>query len=68
MVIRIHVEDEKAAQAAAEALAEQQHEVALLRERFAGEDDDEAVELVVATTAPRAEVARLFPDAFITED
>ena len=44
-ITRIHLDDEDRATALAEAIDARGHEVAVVRERFAGEDDDEAVEL-----------------------
>ncbi|MDN5562958.1 hypothetical protein EDD41_3314 [Luteococcus japonicus] len=51
MVSRMHFEDEDEAVKAAEAIDAAGHEVALIKERFAGEDDDEAIDFVVATPA-----------------
>lgn len=72
MVTRIHFEDADAADAAAEALFDAGHEVAVVRERFAGEDDDEALEHVVATTASEGQVRSALPDltddVFVSED
>lgn len=72
MVTRIHFEDADAADQAAEQLFEAGHEVAIVRERFAGEDDDEAIEHVVATTASeqqaRDTLGDLPADTFIAED
>lgn len=62
MVTRIHFDDADAADQAAETLFAGGHEVAVVRERFAGEDDDEAVEFVVATTADAAQVHEALPD------
>lgn len=50
-VTRLHFDSEDDASATAEALAAAEIEVALIKERFAGEDDDEAISFVVATPA-----------------
>ena len=72
MVTRIHVDDADLADEAAEALFSAGHEVAIIRERFAGEDDDEAVEYVVATPATKQEVVdalgELAEGLFVAED
>lgn len=69
MVTRVHLEDEDAAQALAEELDRRGHEVAIVKERFAGEDDDEALEFVVCTTAPEGALVDLVDeDAFVEVD
>lgn len=72
MVTRIHFEDADDADRAAEQLFAAGHEVAIVRERFAGEDDDEAIDHVVATTASGQEARAALPDlpadTFIAED
>lgn len=72
MVTRIHFEDADEADRAAEQLFAAGHEVAIVRERFAGEDDDEAIEHVVATTASGDEVRGALPelpeDVFVQEE
>ncbi|MDA8439059.1 MAG: hypothetical protein M0Z51_09405 [Propionibacterium sp.] len=72
MVTRIHFDDAERADEAAESLFSAGHEVAVVRERFAGEDDDEDVEYVVATPASvedaRAALGDLGDGVFVTED
>ena len=72
MVTRLHFDDATLADEAAEALFAAGHEVAVVRERFAGEDDDEAVDYVVATPASveqtRAAIGDLAENLFISED
>lgn len=72
MVTRIHFEDEGEANEFASKVDDLGHEVAVINERFAGEDDDEAVEYVVCTPASRAELFEAFGDEleaqFVTED
>lgn len=59
MVTRIHFDNAEDADATSEAIAEAGFEVALIKERFAGEDDDEEIAFVVATPASEAEVSGL---------
>jgi len=73
MVTRIHLEDADRADEAAEALFAAGYEVAVVRERFAGEDDDEAVDYVVATPATKQEALAALgelagDDLFVSED
>ena len=72
MVTRIHFDEAERADEAAESLFTAGYEVAVVRERFAGEDDDEDVEFVVATPASVAQahevLGDLGPDVFVTED
>lgn len=69
MVSRMHFDDEDEAVKAAEAIDQAGHEVALIKERFAGEDDDEAVDYVVATPATPEELKPLVgEDTFIETD
>ena len=68
-ITRIHLDDEDEAQALAEAIDARGFEVAVIGERFAGEDDDEALEYVVCTPATREELGDLIgPDHFVTTD
>lgn len=67
MVTRLHVDDEDAAEQLAAAIDARGHEVAVVRERFAGEDDDEAIEYVVCTTAGVAELDGLVGDEVFVE-
>lgn len=62
MVSRIHFDDEQRAVAAADALDDAGLEVALIQERFAGEDDDEALDYVVATPEEAGRVRELLKD------
>lgn len=69
MVSRIHFEDEDEAVRAAEAIDAAGHEVALVKEHFAGEDDDEAIDHVVATPASAQQVRDLLgEDVFVETD
>ncbi|GAA1396877.1 hypothetical protein [Luteococcus peritonei] len=69
MVSRIHFDDEQEAIEAAELLDGAGHEVALIKERFAGEDDDEEIDFVVATPATADEVRALVgEDSFVETD
>ncbi|WP_420175398.1 hypothetical protein [Luteococcus sp. OSA5] len=69
MVSRMHFDDEDEAIKAAEAIDQAGFEVALIKERFAGEDDDEDVDHVVATPASVDEVRPLVgEDVFIEAD
>ena len=69
MITRIHLEDAEAADDLATAIDAAGHEVAVVQERFAGEDDGEAVEYVVCTPAPPEQLAGLVPaGAFVTHD
>ena len=69
MITRIHLEDESDADALASAIDAAGHEVAVVKERFAGEDDDEAIEFVVCTPAAPATLGGLVPEgAFVTHD
>jgi len=70
MVTRVHLGDEDEANELASRIDEAGHEVAVIQERFAGEDDDEEVEFVVATTARRRDVEALVsdPQVFVEED
>ncbi|MGL5405672.1 MAG: hypothetical protein ACRDAX_02600 [Propionibacteriaceae bacterium] len=56
MTTRIHFDSEDAAVEAAEILDDNEYEVAVIKERFAGEDDDEEIVWVVATTADEVSV------------
>lgn len=68
-ITRIHLDDEDRATSLAEAIDARGHEVAVVRERFAGEDDDEAVEFVVCTPAEESALADLLDeDTFVTRD
>lgn len=58
-VLRLSFDEPDDAAATAEAIADAGHEVALIKERFAGEDDDEAIIHVVATPASLDEVRAL---------
>lgn len=69
MVSRMHFDDEAQAVEAAEKIDAAGYEVAIVQERFAGEDDDEAVEYVVASPAtPEMLVQVVGDDVFITSD
>lgn len=69
MVSRMHFEDEDEAIKAAEAIDAAGHEVALVKERFAGEDDDEDIDFVVATPATVDQVKALVgEDVFVEVD
>lgn len=69
MVTRVHLDDEDAAEALARALDERGHEVVVVRERFAGDDDDEAISYVVCTPADEGALADLVDeDAFVEYD
>lgn len=69
MVTRVYFEDEDRAQALAAALDGRGLEVAVIQERFAGEDDDEAIEYVVCTPETRDVLADLVDeDVFVAED
>lgn len=59
MTTRVHYDEAEAAQEAAEILDDEGFEVAVIAERFAGEDDDEEVDYVLATTADEAAVRDL---------
>jgi alkanesulfonate monooxygenase SsuD/methylene tetrahydromethanopterin reductase-like flavin-dependent oxidoreductase (luciferase family) len=68
-VTRIHLDDEDAAARLAERIDALGFEVAVIAERFAGEDDDEAMEYVVCTPAARADLGGLVrEDWFVTTD
>jgi len=58
-VTRIAFDDQSEAEQTAQALFDAGFETALLKERFEGEDDDEEVVHVVATTASEAEARSL---------
>lgn len=58
-VTRIAFDDQSEAEQTAQALFDAVFETALLKERFEGEDDDEEVVHVVATTASEAEARSL---------
>ncbi|MGO4955758.1 hypothetical protein ACTQ49_00545 [Luteococcus sp. Sow4_B9] len=65
----MHFEDEDEAIKAAEAIDAAGHEVALVKERFAGEDDDEDIDFVVATPATVDQVKALVgEDVFVEVD
>lgn len=69
MVTRIHVDEESTAQQLAEAIDARGHEVAVIKERFAGEDDGEAVVYVVCTPAGEDVLADLVDeDVFVEVD
>ncbi|MGA4668631.1 hypothetical protein ACPCG0_02330 [Propionibacteriaceae bacterium Y1923] len=69
MVTRVHFDDESEATALAQALDALGHEVAVILERFAGEDDDEAVDWVVYTPADADVLAELVDeDVFVESD
>ncbi len=72
MVTRIHFHDAERADEAAEALFAAGYEVAVVRERFAGEDDDEDLDHVVATPVSAEEAGAVLGDlgdeVFVTED
>ncbi len=69
MITRAYFSDPDPAQSLQEALTALGHEAEVVAERFAGEDDDEAIEYAVCTDAPSATVTRLVdPDTFIVED
>ncbi|MEL4357569.1 MULTISPECIES: hypothetical protein [unclassified Luteococcus] len=69
MVSRMHFDDEDQAVRAAEAIDAAGHEVALIKERFAGEDDDEAIDFVVATPASADQLKELVgEEVFIETD
>ncbi|MGJ6979471.1 hypothetical protein ACSDQ9_02910 [Aestuariimicrobium soli] len=68
-ITRIHLEDETAAAELAERIDALGFEVAVIGERFAGEDDDEAIEYVVCTPATPADLGDLVDDDwFVTTD
>lgn len=67
MVSRIHFEDEDEATRAAQAIDAAGHEVAVVKERFAGEDDDEEVDYVVATPATPDQLRPLVGDEVFVE-
>ncbi|HET9127379.1 MAG TPA: hypothetical protein VHO26_08735 [Propionibacteriaceae bacterium] len=72
MVTRIHFDDAEGADEAAETLYAAGYEVAIVRERFAGEDDDEDIDYVVATPASKQEAMEALGDVteelFISEE
>lgn len=69
MVTRIHLDDEADATALAESIDALGHEVAIIKERFAGEDDGEAVSFVVCTPADKDALVDLVDeDAFVEYD
>lgn len=69
MITRIHLDDEHAATALAEAIDGRGLDVAVIAERFAGEDDDEAIEYVVCVNGAKSLVDDLLgEDLFVTED
>lgn len=66
MIARIHCDDETDAKALAEAIDARGHEVAIIKERFAGEDDGEAISYVVCTPATKDALADLVgEDVFV---
>ncbi|MGA4507219.1 hypothetical protein ACQB6R_05845 [Propionibacteriaceae bacterium G1746] len=68
-VTRIHLDDEDRANELAQAIDALGHEVAVIKERFAGEDDDEAISWVVCTPATRDVLADLVDeDVFVESD
>ena len=67
MVTRIHLDEESDAQAMAEAIDQRGFEVAIIKERFAGEDDDELVQYVVCTTAAEDALADLVGEDVLVE-
>ena len=69
MITRIHLDDEDEATALASAIDERGYEVVVIAERFAGEDDDEAIEYVVHVNGGAESVAGLVAeDVFVTTD
>lgn len=69
MIARIHLDEQSEATTLAEALDALGHEVAIIKERFAGEDDGEAVSFVVCTPAPQDVLADLVgEDVFVEFD
>lgn len=71
MVTRVYFDDPEPADEAAHVLYEAGHEVAVIKERFAGEDDDEDVSYVLATPAPEETVRTLLTlddDAWVETD
>lgn len=68
-ITRIHLDDEDEASALAAAIDALGFDVAVIGERFAGEDDDEAIEYVVHTPATPEELGDLIgDDHFVTTD
>jgi hypothetical protein len=66
---RIYLSDSDQATALAEAIDDLGYEVAVITERFAGDDDDEAIEHVVYTPATIEQLGALIPaDAFVESD
>lgn len=72
MVTRIHFDDGEDADALADVLYAAGHDVAVIKERFDGEDDDEEIDYVVATPATEAQVRAaapaLAPEVFVETD
>ena len=69
MVTRIHLDDESDANELAAAIDARGHEVAIIKERFHGEDDGEAIQYVVCTPATRDVLADLVDeDVFVETD
>lgn len=65
-VLRISFNEADEAESSAEMIAAAGYEVAVVKERFAGEDDDEAIVYVVATTAPLDQIREyLVGDYFV---
>ncbi len=67
MVSRIHFDEETEAVEAAEKIDAAGFEVVLIQERFAGEDDGEAVDYVVATPATVDELRAVVGDEVFIE-
>lgn len=71
MVTRVHFEEETDAADAADVLYDAGQEVAVIKERFAGEDDDEEIVFVLATPCDEAKVRELLDldeDAWVESD
>ena len=69
MIARIHLDDQAEATTLAETLDALGHEVAIIKERFAGEDDGEAITFVVCTPADQDVLADLVgEDVFVEYD
>lgn len=58
-ISRVHFDDPADADAAAQVIADAGHEVAVVKELFDGEDDDEDAVYIVATPAPASDVVAL---------
>lgn len=66
-ILRLSFTEEDEANASAAAIAEAGYEVAVVKERFAGEDDDEEVVFVVATPARLDRVEKLLSGDYFVE-